>query len=50
LIRHEIYLAEIFGKLGGELDEHFGPALFNLRKKYLPADQAKALAAQLRRS
>jgi sugar-specific transcriptional regulator TrmB len=50
LIRHEIYLAEIFGKLGGELEEHFGPALFNLRKKYLPADQAKALAAELKRS
>ncbi len=50
LIRHEIYLAEIFGKLGSELEEHFGPALFNLRKKYLPADQAKALAAQLKRS
>lgn len=50
LIRHEIYLAEIFGKLGSELNEHFGPALFKLRKKYLPADQVKALSAQLRRS
>jgi hypothetical protein len=50
LIRHEIYLVEIFGKLGGELEEHVGPALFNLRKKYLPAEQARALAALLKRS
>ncbi|MES2183405.1 MAG: helix-turn-helix domain-containing protein [Pseudomonadota bacterium] len=50
LIRHEIYLAEIFSRLGPQLDEHFGPALLNLRKKYLPADQARALERRLQRS
>lgn len=49
LIRHEIYLAEIFNRLGPELTEHFGPALLKLRKKYLPADQAKALERRLQR-
>ena len=48
LIRHEIYLAEIFGKLGIELEKHFGPALFALRKKYLPAGQVAALESRLR--
>lgn len=50
LIRHEIYLAEIFGKLGGELEQHFGPALLALRKKYLPRDQAKALETRLKKT
>ncbi|AOB30231.1 hypothetical protein AKI39_05305 [Bordetella sp. H567] len=49
LIRHEVYLAEIFNKLGPELTRHFGPALVKLRKKYLPADQAKALERRLQR-
>lgn len=47
LIRHEIYLAEIFSKLGHELDAHFGPALLTLRKKYLPAEQSAALERRL---
>lgn len=50
LIRHEIYLAEIFGKLGSELEQHFGPALLALRKKYLPRDQAKALETRLKKA
>lgn len=50
LIRHEIYLAEIFSKLGPELEENFGPALLKLRKKYLPADQARALERRLQKS
>jgi hypothetical protein len=43
LIRHEIYLAEIFLQLGPELEERFGPALYRLRHKYLPQEQALAL-------
>lgn len=49
LIRHEIYLAEIFNRLGAELERQFGPALLTLRKKYLPSDQAKALERRLAR-
>jgi HTH-type transcriptional regulator, sugar sensing transcriptional regulator len=49
LIRHEIYLAEIFGKLGPQLEKHFGPALLTLRKRYLPGDQAKALERKLQK-
>jgi len=49
LIRHEIYFAEIFKELGEEIDEKFGPALFNLRQKYLPKVQAKALAKLLQK-
>jgi sugar-specific transcriptional regulator TrmB len=48
LIRHEIYLAEIFERLGDELDRQFGPALLALRKKYLPRDQAKALEQRVK--
>ncbi len=44
---NEIYLAEIFSKLGAELEKNFGLALFSLRKKYLPAEQAVALEGRL---
>ncbi|HSP31686.1 MAG TPA: helix-turn-helix domain-containing protein [Halomonas sp.] len=47
LIRHEVYLAEIFNYFGGELEEHFGPALLELRKKYLPKEQARILEERL---
>ncbi len=47
LIRHEIYLAEIFGKFGPEIEAAFGPALLSLRQKYLPAPQAAALVKLL---
>lgn len=47
LIRHEVYLAEIFAALGPELEENFGPALLSLRSRYLPADQFKALKDRL---
>jgi len=50
LIRHEIYLAEIFKRFGNVLEKEFGPALFNLRKKYLPADQAAELAQRIKSS
>ncbi len=43
LIRHEIYLAEIFGRFGREIETAFGPALVSLRRNYLPAGQAGAL-------
>lgn len=49
LIRHEVYLAEIFDKLGPQLEKHFGPALFSLRKKYLPTEQARALERRLQK-
>jgi sugar-specific transcriptional regulator TrmB len=49
LIRHEIYFAEIFERLGPEIQEIFGPALIELRRKYLPKDQAAALERLLSR-
>lgn len=47
MIRHEIYLAEIFAALGKELEQRFGPALLSLRKIYLPEEQARALEQHL---
>jgi sugar-specific transcriptional regulator TrmB len=47
LIRHEIYVAEIFIHFGKELDEKFGPALLSLRQKYLPKDQVSVLEETL---
>lgn len=47
LIRHEIYVAEIFIHFGKELDETFGSALFSLRRKYLPNDQVAMLERTL---
>ena len=44
LIRHEIYVAEIFSHFGAELEEKFGPALYKLRKLYLPLNQVLDLA------
>jgi len=49
LIRHEVYLAEIFDKFGPQLDKQFGPALLSLRKKYLPAEQVRALERRLQK-
>jgi HTH-type transcriptional regulator, sugar sensing transcriptional regulator len=43
LIRHEIYLAEIFGRFGQQIEAAFGPALVSLRRNYLPKAQANAL-------
>ncbi|MBZ8132162.1 TrmB family transcriptional regulator [Afifella sp. IM 167] len=43
LIRHEIYLAEIFQRFGAEIEEAFGPALVSLRQIYLPKEQAANL-------
>jgi sugar-specific transcriptional regulator TrmB len=47
LIRHEVYVAEIFIHFGKELDKTFGPALFLLRQKYLPKDQVAHLKKTL---
>lgn len=43
MIRHEIYLAEIFRNLGSEIETIFGPALYKLRRQYLPREQSKSL-------
>lgn len=48
LIRHEIYFAEIFARFGEEIQATFGPALADLRRKYLPREQAAALDRRLR--
>lgn len=50
LIRHEIYLAEIFGRFGRQIEAAFGPALVALRRRYLPAPQASALVGRLGRA
>ena len=47
LIRHEVYLAEIFAVLGPELENHFGLNLLHLRSRYLPEDQFNALKKRL---
>ena len=39
LIRHDIYMSEIFEKFSKELETEFGPFLSNLRKKYFTPDQ-----------
>lgn len=47
LIRHEIYIAEIFDAFGKEIQGRFGTALFDLRQKYLPASQVKDLKKRI---
>jgi sugar-specific transcriptional regulator TrmB len=49
LIRHEIYMAEIFKNFGREIEEYFGPSLMSLRKKFLPSDQFHSLNASIKR-
>lgn len=43
LLRHEIYFAEIFEMFGQAIQKTFGPALIELRRKYLPPHQVAAL-------
>jgi HTH-type transcriptional regulator, sugar sensing transcriptional regulator len=43
LLRHEIYFAEIFEMFGQQIQEKFGPAMIELRRKYLPRPQVEAL-------
>lgn len=47
MIRHEVYLAEIFDVFGKEIEEKFGPMLLLLREQYLPADFVTALKTRL---
>jgi sugar-specific transcriptional regulator TrmB len=50
LIRHEIYMAEIFKHFGPEIEQRFGPSLMTLRKELLPSDQFNALTLSVRES
>ncbi len=43
MLRHEVYIAEIFDKFGGPIQQAFGPALFEMRRQYLPQWQVEAL-------
>lgn len=47
LIRHEIYMAEIFRHFGRQIEETFGPSLMTLRKALMPSDQFHALTLTL---
>lgn len=47
LIRHEIYMAEIFERFGREIEEVYGPEMLQLRQKYLPPEQGQALKERL---
>lgn len=50
LLRHEIYVAEIFNHFAEDLESKFGPALYVLRHQYLPQDQAAQLETLLKPS
>ena len=43
MLRHDVYIAEIYRSFGPQIDKAFGPALFELRRQYLPQDQVDAL-------
>ena len=47
LIRHEIYLAEIFKHFSSLLEQKFHPGLFELRKNYLPKEQVSELKQRI---
>ncbi|QQX89640.1 hypothetical protein JJQ59_34430 (plasmid) [Cupriavidus necator] len=44
MITHEVYLAEMYSKIGPTLDSLFGEHLSALREKYRPADMGLRLA------
>lgn len=48
LIRHEIYIAEIFSEFRDLLESKYGPSLLALRRRYLPTEQVKSLEATIR--
>lgn len=48
VIRHDVYLSEIFRRLGPELDKTFGPALLDLRRRHCPDDEVAELERELR--
>ncbi len=43
LIRHDIYLAEIFERFGPQIDEAFGAYLVELRRRYFSSEQLVSL-------
>jgi len=47
-IRHDVYLSEIFRVLGPTLDEAFGPALLQLRRRLLPENEVAELETKLK--
>jgi len=47
LLRHDLYMAEICGRFGPQIDEAFGPYLLSLRRAYFSPDQLVQLAETL---
>jgi len=47
IIRHDIYLAEIYGRFGSEIDEAFGPYLVNVREELFSAEQLEHMHRRL---
>lgn len=43
LIRHDMYMAEIFLRFGPQIDEAFGPFMLSLRRSYFSPDQLARL-------
>jgi len=50
VIRHDVYLSEIFRHLGSVMDKTFGPALLDLRRILLPAPVIAELKSKLVKS
>lgn len=48
LIRHDYYMAEIFNRMGGEIDKEFGPFLLSLRRQTFSAEQFALLEGNIR--
>lgn len=47
LIRHDLYLAEIFQRFGPQIDEAFGPFMLSLRREYFSPEQITCLEETL---
>src|SRR5665213_2654099 len=47
LIRHDMYLAEIFERFGPKIDKEFGPYLQSLRRNYFSPAQVRAMDEML---
>ena len=47
LIRHDMYLAEIFERFGPQIDKAFGPYLQSLRRNYFSPAQVRAMDEML---
>lgn len=47
MIRHEVYLAEIFREFGPQIEARFGDMLIRLRERLLPAEYVAALKKRL---